>query len=181
MAGERQRGNLGGALRSGRLLDSLTVRIDVDLTGFRRGIAEAIAQIRALRGSLAGQVGGGLSLENAMTAALVAPVMVATARLGQMRNEMRLLTSEMRQNASLLGYGGAGGGRSMGAIVPVPGGGPIIDADRTRGVDGRPVSVRGSGGRMVRGYDATGSDDLLSAARGPAGEPPPRRRSGFGP
>lgn len=155
----RERGNLGGALRSGALLDQLVVKIDVDLSGFRRGIAEAIAQIRTLRGAIAGQVGGA-SLGDAMTAALVAPMAVATARIGQMRNELRLLTNEMR-NVALLTAGAAGGG----ALVPYAGGGALIDARRRTGADGRPIPARVSGGRMARAYDIE-ADDLSGAARG---------------
>lgn len=164
---ERRRGNLGGALRSGALLDQLVVRIDVDLSGFRRGIGEVIAQINTLRGVITGQTAG-VGLGDAMTAALVAPMAVAAARIGQVRNEIRALSNEVR-NMPALGFGGpAAGGRSMGAlIVPTPGG-PVIDATRATGADGRPVVTRGSGGRFVRSYNAGGSDDLLGAATGAA-------------
>lgn len=133
---ERQRGPAGG-LRNGRLLDSLTVRIDVDLTGFRRGMAEAIAQIRTLRGAISGQMGG-VSLGDAMTAAIVAPLTLAATRIGSMRTELRALTNEMRQSAALLGGPVPGGGRSL----VVAGGGPVLEAGRRVGVDGRPVMGR---------------------------------------
>jgi len=145
----------------GSVLDTLIVKIDVDLSGFRKGIAEAIAGVQSLRGAIAGQVGG-VTLGDAMTAALVTPMIVATARIGQMRNELRMLTSDMRTFAMLPAPGGPNGGaHSMGAlIVPPIGGGHVIDAVRT------PRAMRGADGRFVRGFDATGSGDLRDAAAG---------------
>lgn len=176
----RQRGPIGGGASGGSLLDVLVVRLDFDLSGFRRGLAEAISGINSLKAAVAAQVGG-TSLGDAMSAALIAPVVVATARLGQMRNEVRLLTSEMRQAAALT-HGGAAVGASLGAIVPYRGGGPVVDATPRTGADGRPIVGRGSNGRFVRSYGVE-SDDLRDATDGvfvaPGGGGGERRRRGM--
>lgn len=177
---ERQRGSLrrGRGLTNGALLDQLVVRLDLDLSGFRAGIREAITEIRTLKGALTAQVGG-VSVSDAMTAALVAPLIVATARIGNMRTELRALTAEMRGSALLLG---GPGGSGMGPIprgnsLMVPGsfaagagfGGVVLDAAPRRFPDGSRALSRHSNGRLASAWDIDSGDDLRGAASGDFG------------
>lgn len=146
----RERGPLGSGSFGGAVLDTLIVKIDVDLSGLQRGIALAVAEINTLKGAIASKIGG-VSLGDAMTAALVTPMIVATARIGQMRNELRALTGEMRAVAA----GTAASNLPAAAAGLAIGSAPIIDAQRT----GR---TRGSDGRYASGWDA----DLSGGNRG---------------
>lgn len=148
----RRSGRIGG----GGLLDHLVIRVDLDISGFLRAKALLIQEIRTMRGAITGTAGGA-SLGDVMTAAIVAPTIAAVGHLRTMRNEMRLLTSEMR-NVAAIGFSGGGGGRGGALVVPMPGGGPIIDASRRQG-------RRADGTLGPHRYQMEG-DDLTQAARG---------------
>lgn len=154
----RGRGPIGGG--GAWVLDTLVVQITCDLSGLSAGIGQAIAEINTLKGAIASRVGG-VSLGDAMTAALVAPLAVATARIGQVRNEMRLLSTELRSMAALT-HGGGAAGRNAGAVVVGSAlGAGVIDATRT----GR---TRGADGRYASGWsaDLTGGRPGLNALAG---------------
>lgn len=165
-----------GRIGSGTLLDELIVRVTSVYDG--RGVAQAIADIGALKTAVSGGVvgTGANTLQGAMTAALVAPVIAATGHLRQMRSEVRMLTSEMR-SVGMIGFGGpAPGGRSSGGLVvaPVPGVPSVVDVPRNS------TLARLPNGRWARSYGGEG-DDLAGAARGQFGEggAAPRRGNWF--
>lgn len=137
----------GAGLGGGRLLDELVVKVTYDDSEVVRGVPRTIALVRSLKEAIVAKIGG-LSLSDALTAALVTPLILATARIGQMRNELRLLTSELRAAASI-GFAGSGAAAIAGGAAA----GAVLDASPRVGADGRPVVGRGRNGRFTRAFD----------------------------
>jgi hypothetical protein len=163
---------------NGTLLDTLVVKIEVDLSGFRRGIAQARSEIRGLASSLSGA--GGFTLGDAVNAALTAPLLLASARIGQVRNEMRLLTTEMRRAAQIGVHPGGGvpapWAATAGAVAPYALGGAVLDMQRRQGRDERgrftPSRYRAPGDDRDTGAGGAGGGaipPIIGAPGGPAG------------
>lgn len=141
---------------NGRVIESLVVKLDLDMSGFKAGMRMAMRDVQEFKRSVVAEIGG-VTVSDAINAALVAPLLVAATRIGQVRNEMRELANELRNMPRIGGPGSPGGGGGAGGLLAAgaagAAGGAILDMQRATGADGKGVVARGSNGKFVRSFE----------------------------